>query len=328
VAASTLALTAFIVPGASAAPKPTVQQVQRSIDRLQQEAERASEQYNETKERLASITVRLAAGKDKLARQKVEVTKAKVQVGRLAAETYRRGQMSALDIVLGDDEDAYLAQAGYLPSLAERQNGAMNRLSEGQKTLAATEKDIAAQRKRAEIANTRIKLTRKTVQQKLAQEQDLLSSLQASQRAQLRRAQNSVESAGVPSGGGASMCLSMAAQASSQGARTALRFACNQLGDPYVWAADGPGSYDCSGLTMRAWQAAGVSLPHSSQLQAGYGRSVSVSALQPGDLVFFNSPISHVGIYLGKGLMVHAPHTGDVVRVAAIYQTPSAAVRL
>jgi cell wall-associated NlpC family hydrolase len=120
----------------------------------------------------------------------------------------------------------------------------------------------------------------------------------------------------------------MASKASNSRARAALAFACHQLGDPYAWAADGPNSWDCSGLTMKSWAAGGVSLPHSSQLQAQYGTRVGSSSLQPGDLVFFNSPISHVGIYLGAGLMVHAPHTGDVVRVASLYETPSTAVRL
>ena len=97
--------------------------------------------------------------------------------------------------------------------------------------------------------------------------------------------------------------------------RSVITFACGQLGKPYVWGADGPGSYDCSGLTMTAWARAGVSLPHNAKMQSGYGDHVNTSSLRPGDLIFF-SGYGHVGMYIGKGLMIHAPHTGDVVKIA------------
>ena len=106
--------------------------------------------------------------------------------------------------------------------------------------------------------------------------------------------------------------------ASSGAAQVAVDTAMAQRGKPYVWAAAGPGSFDCSGLTAYAYHAAGISLPHSSALQATMGQAVSRANLQPGDLVFFYSPISHVGIYIGNGQMVHAPTSGDVVKVARV----------
>ena len=107
-----------------------------------------------------------------------------------------------------------------------------------------------------------------------------------------------------------------------------MRTAYAQLGDPYVYGAAGPGSFDCSGLTMFSWAAAGVSLPHSSSAQYGSGPHVSRSNLQPGDLVFFYSPISHVGIYIGNGLIVHAANPGAGVLVAGVFSMPySGAVR-
>jgi cell wall-associated NlpC family hydrolase len=96
-------------------------------------------------------------------------------------------------------------------------------------------------------------------------------------------------------------------------ASAALKFAYAQLGKPYQWGAAGPNSYDCSGLTMASWAHAGVSLPHSSSAQ--YGSGPHVTSLQPGDLVFFGSPIHHVGMYVGNGNYIHAPHTGDVVSI-------------
>ncbi len=94
-----------------------------------------------------------------------------------------------------------------------------------------------------------------------------------------------------------------------------VKAAYSQLGKPYKWGADGPDSYDCSGLTMWAWAKAGVSLPHSSRAQINSGRRVARSEARPGDLMFFGSPIHHVGIYIGGGSMIAAPQTGSFVSV-------------
>jgi cell wall-associated NlpC family hydrolase len=105
----------------------------------------------------------------------------------------------------------------------------------------------------------------------------------------------------------------------SSGAGAAVAYARAQLGKPYLWAGAGPASFDCSGLTMRAWGAAGVSLPHSAASQYANTAHVPIADLQPGDLVFFGSGISHVGIYVGGGQMIHAPHSGTVVGYSTIF---------
>ena len=102
----------------------------------------------------------------------------------------------------------------------------------------------------------------------------------------------------------------------------AVAWAKRQVGLPYRWGGEGPGSYDCSGLTMRAWQRAGVSLPHSSAQQYGYGTHISRSQVRAGDLVFFYSPISHVGIAINNTQMVHASTFGVPVKVANIDSSP------
>ncbi len=322
----------FAVPSATAAPKPTITQVQKNVSNLQRQAEQASEDYNQAQVQLKSIDVRLKAAQADLAAQKQQVALAKAEVGRLAAETYREGQLSTLDVVLGgDDPDTILAQTGYLPSLGERQVGATNRLKAGEAELADTETTIAAQQTKAEATKARIQLEKKQVNKKLAEAKAQLDTLKAAQRRALAAAQTRTEDVNVPSAvlgkGGTAYCDGMAVKAPTGAAKAAIKFACAQLGKPYVWAASGPNSYDCSGLTMRAYQAGGISLPHSSIMQATYGHRVSTGALEPGDLLFFFSPISHVAIYLGNGLMIHAPHTGDVVRIASVFTTPTAAVR-
>ena len=113
---------------------------------------------------------------------------------------------------------------------------------------------------------------------------------------------------------------------SSSGAEAAIEFARAQLGKPYEWAADGPSTFDCSGLTMRAWQQGGVSLPHYSVAQYQQGEKVPLTDLRRGDLVFFASSgdyrsIYHVGLYIGDGLMIEAPYTGENVRISSIWRS-------
>jgi cell wall-associated NlpC family hydrolase len=314
------------MPSADAAPKPTVAQVERTVKKLHDQAEQASEDYDTTREQLKSIDVRLKAAGTKITRQEVEVTKAKRQVGMLAAETYRKGQLSSLDVLLSDDPQSALAQAGYLPSLTERRAGALGYLKQIRQDLISTQTLIKQQRTSALAAQKRLAATKKTVKKKLAAATAELNRLEAPQRQAVNNALNS--GGNVPAGAGSAFCSAKAVDSPSAAGSAAIKFACAQIGDPYLWAADGPSRWDCSGLTMRAFAAGGVSIPHSSKMQASYGTSVSVSNLQAGDLIFFHSPISHVAIYLGGGLMVHAPHTGSVVQVASLYATPSAAVRL
>ena len=109
----------------------------------------------------------------------------------------------------------------------------------------------------------------------------------------------------------------------SGAAQTAVRTALAQVGDPYVWGAAGPDAFDCSGLMQYAYSAAGISLPHSSRMQSTMGVPVSRAALQPGDLLFFYSPVSHVGMYIGNGQMVHASTSGQPVKIASVDYMPS-----
>ncbi|MGY1710534.1 C40 family peptidase [Geodermatophilus sp. SYSU D00758] len=133
----------------------------------------------------------------------------------------------------------------------------------------------------------------------------------------------------APSGGGGSAAPAPAARAAAppapaaapapgRAAQVAVDTAMAQIGDPYVWAAAGPDAFDCSGLVQYAFAAAGIALPHSSRMQSQLGTPVARSALQPGDLVFFYSPVSHVGIYIGNGQMVHASTYGRPVKVASV----------
>jgi len=150
---------------------------------------------------------------------------------------------------------------------------------------------------------------RKNVRTQIKKYQHLLAKLNSAQRYAYQRQSNPT----VPTAK-----VQHVAQASSAAAARAIRFALDQVGKPYVFGAAGPSSYDCSGLTMAAWQRGGVSLPHSAADQYNYGHHVSRDQLQPGDLIFFYQPIGHVTIYIGDGMMVSAPTEGENVSVVPL----------
>jgi cell wall-associated NlpC family hydrolase len=305
----------------NAEARPTIQQVKQRIEALEHEAEKATERYNATRERLASIKVRIAAAQTRASQQKQRVIRAKRELGLLAAETYKAGDLSGLSLFLGDDPETALAQSGIVTTLSERRAVAIEQLRAEEKRLAQDAADVAAQRKKFDAALASLQADSKLVQARLSAARAELNRLTAAQRAELARASRAAAerslSRAVGRKVGASVsCAEVGVKAPDARVQKVLEYACAQLGKPYKWGADGPDSFDCSGLTQKAWAAAGVSLPHNSAMQSRYGTRVPASQLRAGDLVFFHSPISHIAIYLTDGLMLEAPNSGNNVRIA------------
>jgi peptidoglycan DL-endopeptidase CwlO len=158
---------------------------------------------------------------------------------------------------------------------------------------------------------------RKTrIEQLVAQTEQTLAELRAAERRRAAAADRPATTA--PSASSPSRTPPPKAVSGNVGA--VIRYAYAQLGKPYQWGATGPGAFDCSGLTMMAWAQAGVSLPHSSRAQIGIGRQVTRGELQPGDLIFRYSPISHVSLYVGNGQQISATHTGSTVKLQSAFQ--------
>ena len=332
VALALVVLPVAAVPGTATA-KPTIEQVKRQVEALRTDAEKASEEYNATRERLRSLQVRVQAAKVRMAQQRRQVGIARRELGRLAAETYKSGELSGLSLFLGDDPDAVMAQTGLLATLGERQADVVEELRVQEARLRADTADVQRQSTALATASASLRTSSRAVRAKLDEAQAVLSRLEAGQRAELARITRAAERRALEAvgsrGPAPESCDASHLGAGSARVQKVLRYACEHLGDPYVWGASGPRGFDCSGLTQQAWARAGVSLPHNAAMQANYGRSVSASQLKPGDLVFYHRPISHTGIYIGDGLMIHAPHSGDVVRIAAVrYGSLVAAVRL
>jgi cell wall-associated NlpC family hydrolase len=235
------------------------------------------------------------------------------QVRQIARTAYTTGDVSRLDVLLTSKSAKDLvAQMGTLDVIAGHQTAVLDQAT-------ARAKEAAKAQAQADSAAAAAKKTLDAVTAQQSQLQSQISDYQK-QYAALTAPQQQAVTRAVS--GQAVAAPAAPVVASSQAAQVAVNTALAQVGKPYVWGASGPGSFDCSGLTMYSYAAAGVALPHSSSGQSRMGTPVSRSQLQPGDLVFFYSPVSHVGMYIGNGQMVHASTSGEPVKVVNLDSMP------
>jgi cell wall-associated NlpC family hydrolase len=235
----------------------------------------------------------------------------------VARELYMGGPTEALEAVLSSsDFNEVGARLEYLETTQVAQSKLFEGLAADRSVLEAKIEQLEEDRAAALAAEERLSALRVEVEAKLAEQEDEIAELNASieraERLAAARAEAAAEAAATPP---PPSVAAAPAPAPNRGAQAAVDAALSQLGKPYVWAAEGPDSYDCSGLTLWAWARAGVSLPHNSGMQYAATPRVDRSDWQPGDLLFFGSPIHHVGMYIGNDQMVEAPYTGSQVRI-------------
>jgi peptidoglycan DL-endopeptidase CwlO len=315
---ATLCITALSGSMLSATPtfaEPTIHDVQTKVDTLYEQAEQASERYNDARIDLEKAQLRLKALRADLSRQQAKVDSVREQVAAAVVAQYQGQALSSTtQVLLSADPDAFLGQLATVSEYNDQQSQMMVDFATQAKQLEMREQ--AAQRELDRIAKTKKQLAaeKAEIDEKAAAAKELLGRLEAEQRTVTpSRSAERLPVTNVPASGRAG---------------AAVQYALAQVGDAYVYGAAGPNAFDCSGLTMMAWAQAGVSLPHSSSAQQGSGTPVSQSQLQPGDLVFYYSPVSHVGIYIGGGQIVHAANPSTGVQVASVFSMPySGAVR-
>ena len=326
------AASAWVQPTAGAAPKPTLEQVRQRVDDLHDQAETATEKYNDTREKIAGLQLQVSAAQQKVAEMQKSVGAAQKDLSSVAVDTYKAGDLATLSLFFDDDPDKYLQASGLFVSLGDRRVAAVETLKRQRQSLVGGMTDVQEQQQRLQQALADLQSSRAEVLAKLADATALLGQLTDAERGQLGQLRANGDRTSLADLGvsvpksGRLRCEDVPVPIPSGRAGKVVSYACAQVGDPYVWAADGPGSFDCSGLTLMAWKQAGVSLPHNAASQAAEGTSVTRSQLQPGDLIFFHRPISHVAIYIGNGLMIHAPQTGDVVKIVPLRADMVAAV--
>ncbi|MSO43207.1 MAG: NlpC/P60 family protein [Candidatus Planktophila sp.] len=310
VLAIAVATPALITTAAHAAP--SLEEVQAKVRQLEEDATTAAEGAQEAKVKLAILTKTLNGIKAKAQVQGQSLSALQKSLGRIAVEQYKSGALSqGLELLFSSDPTLYLSSAGALDAITRGKSAQLRKYEAAQQRLSAT--TLTVNDKLALVAAAQKKFAAQSALalSKLKEAEVLLSKLKKADRERLAKLAAAQEDADQAS----SLAAAAGANGVSGRAGIALKYALKQIGDRYVFGAAGLVTWDCSGLTMRAYQAAGVSLPHSSAAQSRIGKKVSLKALKPGDLLFFGRPISHVGIYLGGGRMVHAPRSGSRVKV-------------
>ncbi|KUL54080.1 glycoside hydrolase [Streptomyces sp. NRRL F-4489] len=328
------------------APRPSVEEVKRKVDGLYREAEVATQKYDAAKEKAESRQRTVNRLLDEAARRAERMNESRRRLGAFASAQYQTGGISpTAQLILAKDPQQFVDRNHLMERLTGRQKQVITDYQE--QAAAATRRRAEATRSLESLQQSQAALreTKQSVQAKLAEARQLLSRLTAEEKARLAELERRKEAearrkaeeeahrhageqppqpgsgAGHGSGGGTS---DGGAPDGTYGtkAQKALAFARAQMGKPYVWGATGPNSYDCSGLTQAAWKAAGVDLPRTTWDQVKAGTRIATGDLRPGDLVFFYNDISHVGMYIGDGKMIHAPHPGAAVRVESIAAMP------
>ncbi|KAB8196612.1 NlpC/P60 family protein [Nonomuraea phyllanthi] len=312
----TVAALLFAIPvgSASADPKPSLKQLADQAQKLHTQIETLTEQYNGQREKLKTAKKASEAAQKTLSANEADLAAKRTKAALLAQNAYMSGGLGkSLAFVTSDDPESFLDRAATSYALEQEQGEEISQLT------------------RAMDAATRARAAAKA---RIDEVEKIVGDLE-SKRTKITKLVGKVESslftralgeAGQPGTRAVRVNLPIAGDGK---AAQAARWALTQQLKPYVWGAEGPSSYDCSGLVMAAYQRVGISLPHYTGDQWTAGTHITREQLRPGDLVFFYSDLHHVGIYIGGGMMVHAPQTGDVVRIASIARRPFAgAVRI
>jgi cell wall-associated NlpC family hydrolase len=303
-------------PAVTAKPLTTAQVTAKLRD-LAKSSEQLSEQLNQAKidTSNAERQVVTATRNANLAQQKLQA--AQQQLAISLASQYKSASFSrTVALLSANSTDNYLQTVQTMNLLTEHQGEvatmATNAISAANAATArAKSAAAAASQKQAELVKRQHALNAQVTKYKA-----LLATLTAAERARY------FTPTPPPAPQAVNQVFSTVAVSASGDAGTAISVAKAQLGKPYQWGAAGPDSFDCSGLTSYAWGHAGVSLPHSAAGQQGMGSSIARSDLQPGDLVFFGSPAYHVALYIGDGMIIHAPTSGDVVKIVSLSSMP------
>ncbi len=334
-----------LVPGV--AQGDTISDKQAEASRIQAEisangrrADALSEQINGAQYRLDQAQAQISAAQTRIEAAEAESNRLEALLAKRAVQIYKgSGSSTPLDAVDVKDVSELSARRKYASAASNKDNSLVSELTRAREELATQKAQQETVKQQAQTERDSLASAKSEIDAANARQQQLLGSVKG-ELATLVAQKQAQESAAA-----AARAASAAAAAPARTSRTtstdtgvspgnfpaptgaagaAVSAAISKLGSPYVYAAAGPNTFDCSGLVMWAYGQAGVGLPHYSGAQYGATVHISRDALQPGDLIFWGPGGSdHVGIYVGGGTMVHSPHTGDVVKYSPIYGSPS-----
>ncbi|MEV7118429.1 C40 family peptidase [Kitasatospora griseola] len=317
---ATLAVSAGSDPLAEA--KQTLGPLLEQLHTFYQQAEAATEQYNGTVARLAEQQAAVQDLNARVVRQQEAVDTGSDLAAQLASAQYRNSQISGYaEMLLAKDPYEAVVIAELLDSAGRSQKAFLERLKADRDTLAAAQLAARQALADAQTLATQQEQQKNEVARKLADVETLVGSLTGAQRSELeaieKQQADQAQLAFLASG-----ALGKGERTPSTMGRKAVAWALQQLGKDYVWGGAGPDVFDCSGLTSQAWLHAGRAIPRTSQEQWAQLQHVPLNQLRPGDLVVYYGGATHIGMYIGGGLVVQAPRTGDVVKVSKVGAMP------
>jgi cell wall-associated NlpC family hydrolase len=320
--AAILLLSVGVGASQAAPSRSDLESARARLMELERDFQLVSERYNLVHERLESLQVRIARSESEVHDIEQRMRIRQSNAIDLATELYKGGRTVQLEGILSADSLADLdARIAYLETSTSAQAKVFERLAVDRQELDKKIEELDRQQQEALAAQRVVDGLRVQIEDKIASQESEVSRLRSQIEAAERRAAEAARRAAARTVATTSFVASTVAHpepASNPGAQAAVDAALSQLGKPYQWGASGPNSYDCSGLTMWAWARGGVSLPHNSGMQYNATARVDREDIEPGDLLFFGSPIHHVGMYIGNGQMVEAPYSGAQVRVNSI----------
>jgi cell wall-associated NlpC family hydrolase len=294
------------------AAAPTIASVQKRLGQLALKNSQLVERYNQARILATKRAAQAAAASKVAARAHQAYEAASAELSRTLTAQYEGGAMSAAGALLSSSSgEAYLDRLDTLDMLSTHTAQVVKQMARVKAEADHSSAVATSLLGQARTLVRQVQSTKVLVQKQIDKYEATLGMLTAASRAQYLHASN-------PAVSPSTVLKFTSNLAGSSRAQIAVKFAIAQVGKPYVFGAAGPDSYDCSGLTMAAWARAGVSLPHSAADQYNYGTHVPLSALSPGDLIFMYSPIGHVTIYIGHGLMVSAPQSGEDVTIIPV----------
>lgn len=318
------------VPGPTAAPGPTttpapgkdLEEVRRRLDALYHDAAVATDAYNAAEEKAEKQSAEIVALAKKIVEGQRRLEKLKDQAGAAARDQYRTGGLSATaQFLLSDDPGQFLDGAGQVLQGQQAAKKLMADKARTQKELREYAQDASARWKKLEEGRKAKAAAKKKIEQQIDAAEKLQSRLEKKEKERLARleqeAADKAQTAWLDTG----VLKDVHGKASAQGEK-AVKYATLQLGKPYVWGAEGPDSFDCSGLTSQAWASAGHPVPRTSQEQWRQLKHVDVKDMRPGDLIIYFDDASHVAMYIGDGAIIHAPRPGRTVTIAGAGSMP------
>jgi cell wall-associated NlpC family hydrolase len=293
--------------------------VQAKVDALIAKQEIASEDYNAARERYQSVSAQVAATGRRISRLQASTRSLQAALGNQADAMYREGgSLGLLEALLSSQTlDDFNSTMELIQRIGEQNATTVSQLKVTEQQTAAEQRRLVVAQAEAGVQQSAMAKNSAAVNARLADQRRLLAGISSDIKAILARQAAAAAAAAAARAGRVRIDMGGNPPTSSKGA-AAVWWAEKALGCRYVWAASGPTTFDCSGLTMWAYRHVGISLPHFSRAQINVGSRVSRNNLEPGDLVFFGSPIHHVGMYVGGGEFIEAPYTGARVRISTL----------